>query len=510
MAKIVTDNSHYINIANKIREKTGTSFTYKPEEMPNGIEQVYAAGYINGGAGSGGGESDAPVIRKQASGNPVALTDVSENKHNISIQLISSTIKDFSHLQIKVTGKNLVDTHTALIGKAISGAGVNSVIFASNNSAKIIIPYIRVIPGMTYSFSLDNSDYWLDRICQMNDDNVCTENHSWYTNTAYNYSSATISTHSNTTWLAIGLAKTTGDKIATQEDLEQINLQFERRSEPSSFEPYWEELYTANAIGYIADVPSQGPSMNIEVATKPVVNTTGAIGVTHQPVILQVFYNQSYGVNIERQLFWDSFQQKGARDNYSNACQYYTDDMFHPQHNIVPTNFNYAMAYTKIGDLKGILQSSGIQLDTSKATGVSEAFRGGTFTHIPTIDLTSVATSATSVFYYCTHLHTIDKLIVSDKITNYTSMFGYCSKLVNLEIEGIIAAKGFSTQHSKKLSKQSIISIISHLSQTVSGLTVTFSTDAIKTAFETDDPATCEEWNGLLEEYASNWTVTLA
>jgi hypothetical protein len=38
MAKIITDNSHYSNIANKIREKTGTSFTYKPEEMPAGIE----------------------------------------------------------------------------------------------------------------------------------------------------------------------------------------------------------------------------------------------------------------------------------------------------------------------------------------------------------------------------------------------------------------------------------------------------------------------------------------
>lgn len=44
MAIIKTDDVHYKAIADKIREKTGTTATYKPSEMANGIEAVYLAG----------------------------------------------------------------------------------------------------------------------------------------------------------------------------------------------------------------------------------------------------------------------------------------------------------------------------------------------------------------------------------------------------------------------------------------------------------------------------------
>jgi hypothetical protein len=45
MAIVTTDNKHYANIASKIREKCGTDAQYKPADMPDGIEQVYDAGY---------------------------------------------------------------------------------------------------------------------------------------------------------------------------------------------------------------------------------------------------------------------------------------------------------------------------------------------------------------------------------------------------------------------------------------------------------------------------------
>lgn len=47
MAIITTDNKHYNDIANAIREKTGTETTYTPEEMKSGITEVYDSGVEN-------------------------------------------------------------------------------------------------------------------------------------------------------------------------------------------------------------------------------------------------------------------------------------------------------------------------------------------------------------------------------------------------------------------------------------------------------------------------------
>lgn len=60
MAFIRTDDSHYKAIAAKIREKTGSTTTYKPSEMASGIEEVYSAGQ------NGGGESFVGVLDNTA------------------------------------------------------------------------------------------------------------------------------------------------------------------------------------------------------------------------------------------------------------------------------------------------------------------------------------------------------------------------------------------------------------------------------------------------------------
>ena len=44
MAIVRTDDRNYENIAAKIREKTGGATTYKPSEMPSGVDEVYEAG----------------------------------------------------------------------------------------------------------------------------------------------------------------------------------------------------------------------------------------------------------------------------------------------------------------------------------------------------------------------------------------------------------------------------------------------------------------------------------
>ena len=47
MSIVTTDNKHYNDIANAIREKTGTETTYTPEEMITGVAEVYDAGVEN-------------------------------------------------------------------------------------------------------------------------------------------------------------------------------------------------------------------------------------------------------------------------------------------------------------------------------------------------------------------------------------------------------------------------------------------------------------------------------
>ena len=50
MAIVTTDSKHYSNIADAIREKAGKTWeaTYKPEDMPSGIAEVYTVGYEKG------------------------------------------------------------------------------------------------------------------------------------------------------------------------------------------------------------------------------------------------------------------------------------------------------------------------------------------------------------------------------------------------------------------------------------------------------------------------------
>lgn len=510
MAKVLTDNQHYINIANKIREKTGTTAQYKPEEMPTGIEQVYGRGVIDGRSESGGSIEDIPVIQKQINGNPIVLTDVSEVPHHMWIQLSGEVPEN---AEIKVCGKNLVNLNTIMIGYQLYGGGVNGSVgvFARTDSA--VIPCIRVKPNASYTFSLDNTDYWLNRICQMDENNLCTVHHSYYTNTSYDYAQYTIVTNEKTKWLTFQLQKKTGDKIAAAEDLANINLQWECNSSATTFEPYEETIYATNEFNFIEGVNSKLINMNISLNESFVINGN-AIQLSPMDTLITVGYNQLYGVPIERARFWNSLQENGKRTDYNYAFTRYSNEMFTPQYDIVPKSFDTCFAYSTISNLKQLLLDANIQLDLSQATNVNNGFRQSYYlSHIPEVNLSS-ATRATYLFYYCAGLHTIDKVIVTDKITNYEGWLNYCDKLVNIQVEGTIAGKNLVLAQSKLLSKDSIKSIIMHLSQTTTGLSISLSQTAVNAAFETasglKDGAESQEWAQLLEDYASNWTVTLA
>ncbi len=115
-----------------------------------------------------------------------------------------------------------------------------------------------------------------------------------------------------------------------------------------------------------------------------------------------------------------------------------------------------------------------------------------------------------SLFSGAKHLKTVRKLIVNEN-TSMDTTFTDCSALENLTIEGAIG-KNANFQWCP-LTKASILSVYNALSTTATGVTCTFKTSAVNTAFETApgaaDGSTSAEWTALVDS-KQNWTFALS
>lgn len=83
---VTTDNQHYTDIANAIRNKLNTQTTYTPAQMANAISQIN----ISGGSG-GSGFSDIPTVGD----TPVLFTDATDkiNSTDLTASNVSLTIQ---------------------------------------------------------------------------------------------------------------------------------------------------------------------------------------------------------------------------------------------------------------------------------------------------------------------------------------------------------------------------------------------------------------------------------
>lgn len=217
------------------------------------------------------------------------------------------------------------------------------------------------------------------------------------------------------------------------------------------------------------------------------------------------------GKQDEYDAFWDAYQQNGTRVNYQYAFYGpgWDDVSFNPKHTFRNgTKVTNTFAQSGIRNFKGILERNGIYLDlTSQTAGLSALFASSKVEHIGRIIYPDIVPTVQSMLSYCTELHTIDELHLSeDGSTVVTDIFrGGGHSLVNITITGVIGQNGFNVQYSTNLSKASITSIVNALSTTTSGLTVTFSSTAVATAFGSTDSA---EWVAL-KNTRTNWTISL-
>lgn len=220
-------------------------------------------------------------------------------------------------------------------------------------------------------------------------------------------------------------------------------------------------------------------------------------------------YNSGYfdGRSAEYDAFWDAFQNYGNRNRYiyGFAGSGWTADNFKPKYDIIMSgNNNYAFNSNAAQmDFAEYLESKGLKIDTSGMTSASEIFRLSLFTRLPKLDF-SKAGSMYFTFRECAYLHTVDEIKVTASNT-YNNTFYGCTNLVEIRFNGTIG-NSIDFHWSAKLSFMSLASIVSALSKTVSGQTITLPT----TARSTYDNATYSgRWDELVAEYP-NWTFAYA
>lgn len=212
--------------------------------------------------------------------------------------------------------------------------------------------------------------------------------------------------------------------------------------------------------------------------------------------------------------FWDNFQVNGTRTNYNHA--FYSEfwrNVFNPKYDIVPTDMTYMFGFfnqkrTKL-NVAEILKKNNVVLDFSKMTGwPTFVFYAAAISHLPKLDCSGL--SGLAYWFGESGIENIEKLIVSEN-ASFNNTFYKCYYLKHIIMEGCINYD-IDFHYSGSLDKESIESIISILSETVEGRTITFSKNAINKAFkiDIDDEETYPEGSEYCElrNSKANWTFS--
>lgn len=191
--------------------------------------------------------------------------------------------------------------------------------------------------------------------------------------------------------------------------------------------------------------------------------------------------------------FWDSYQSNGNRTDYARAFEgaFWNDERFKPKHSVGNAqNCNYMFRYTNIKDLSS--------LNIGYCTGAYALCREAALELMGNIYLAG-NTSISQGFYSCSKLTKIGVLRVGAG-TNLELAFYNCTALKEVTFTGTIGTSlGIGDS---PLNRASIDSIISCLSDTATGKTLTLKKTAKEAAF------TDEEWSAIVAT-KKNWTISL-
>ena len=184
-------------------------------------------------------------------------------------------------------------------------------------------------------------------------------------------------------------------------------------------------------------------------------------------------YNEGHtaGKQEEYDAFWDNYQNFGNKKKYDSAFRNvdyldynsWTKETLRPKYDVIPTSADRTFYGVKgIADLGEHFQDLGVKLDFSKSISLFNCFCYGEWVTLPTIDCSNASGNGiTGMCNYCYSLETIEKWIMSEKVTKAGQCFIECYKFKNINVEGVIAVSVSFSQ--SPLTVESMLSIITHL-----------------------------------------------
>lgn len=235
------------------------------------------------------------------------------------------------------------------------------------------------------------------------------------------------------------------------------------------------------------------------------------------------------GMKAQYDAYWDMLQDNGKRTDYRYAFygayaanRYWGDEWLRPKYDIVcGSNASWMFGFASMTKLKkGYKGEEDLGLDTSAVTFAAYMFyNANNLKLLSLIDLSKVTKVADiyGTFSTCTSLESLQLRVSENTIYNgvntATGTFYKCTALTDLRVTGTIGQNGFNVQDCP-LNKPSFISVVTALSQTTSGLSITFNKRAVNNAFgiNVDDPTTYPEGSEFYElrNSRNNWTFNYA
>lgn len=466
-------------IGDRLRALLGVTDKYPLGQMPQAISDVWAKGKQQV-------LDDSDLEAVTVVGNPVCVDDVSELAHDVTVQLSSDTMTDFSGVEILSEGANLLDV-------TVFNTTRGGVLFITNNDGTV------TAKEGTATFAI------------------------WY-------AVGTINVTTGETYFCSGAPA--GSATGTS------RMQFQAKLNGTTVKSYND---TGKGVSIVADgsfnqivaniIVANGYTINnvvfrprIQLATdKDTTHTPSASGLLTLPrkfpqmvltcdspdVTVSLTYYKSKGIQTEHDRFWDRYQQYGALIDYMYAFygKSWTHENFKPKYDIRPEgNCNGLFSWSGIaGDLVELLEKQGVVLDLSKVTILAYIFSNSQLTRVGIVDASGVATAsnASYVFYNALHLQQIDLIIVAERHT-YTNWFNNDKDLREVRFQGVIG-NDLDIHWSTQLSALSFVSTVEHLTSTATGKTLTVSDTAVANAdWSTTNYASWDE----LVATRTNWTFS--
>ena len=164
------------------------------------------------------------------------------------------------------------------------------------------------------------------------------------------------------------------------------------------------------------------------------------------------------GVDAGLDLFWETYQQGGARTDYQDKFGdgNWTNETFRPKYTVWFSGNQHQFRNPAVTDYELLKM-----INFSKVQNWSDYFREAPITHLPELD-TRGTYGNTSLYqmFYKAKIEVVDKLIIKDDgNTTFNNAFGGATALTSITFEGVIG-QDIYLHDCKNLTHASLMSVI--------------------------------------------------